>query len=85
MQGVKIRDQMFTIICDMPCEWKGHMVSGLRINLLVVTKGNDFSTTQWTFSINNMMTNFNNKTMNTFQNMMNMNNVLHLFVNEQDE
>jgi hypothetical protein len=37
---------MFTIICDMPCEWKGHMVSGLRINLLVVTKGNDFSTTQ---------------------------------------
>lgn len=31
------------------------------------------------------MTNFNNKTMNTFQNMMNMNNVLHLFVNEQDE
>jgi hypothetical protein len=31
------------------------------------------------------MTNFNNKTMNTFQNMMNMNNVPHLFVNEQVE
>jgi hypothetical protein len=31
------------------------------------------------------MTNFNNKTMNNFQNMMNMNNVPHLFVKEQDE
>jgi hypothetical protein len=62
------------------------MVSDLRINLFVITKGNDFSTTsQWTLSINNNMTNFNNKTMNKFQNMMNMNNVPHLFVKEQDE
>jgi hypothetical protein len=62
------------------------MVSDLKINLLVVTKGNGFSTTtQWALSNSNNMTNFKNKTMNTFQNMMNMNNVPHLFVNEQDE
>jgi hypothetical protein len=27
----------------MPCEWKGELANDLMTNLLVVTKGNDFS------------------------------------------